>query len=50
MKDLMQRNVLLATIVIAGFVALAAAGYALAVDHGSQAGVPQVQATMMIPF
>lgn len=50
MKDLMQRNAILATIVIAGLVALAAAGYALAVDHGSDAAAPPVQATMMIPF
>jgi hypothetical protein len=50
MKDLMQRNVILATIAIAAFVALAATGYALAVDHGSDAVAPQVQATMMIPF
>lgn len=50
MKDLMQRNALLATLVIAGLVALAAAGYSLAVDHGSDDAAAQVQATMMIPF
>lgn len=50
MKDLMHRNAFLASVVIAGFVALAAAGYALAVTHGSDAAAPQVQATMMIPF
>lgn len=50
MKGLLQRNPLFFATIVATLLALAAAGYALAVDHGSEAAAPQARPTMMMPF
>lgn len=50
MKGLMQRNVILITAAIAVFAALAATGYAMAVDHGDDAAAAKPLTYMSIPF
>lgn len=50
MKALLHRNPLLASFAAVVLVALAAAGYAFALDHGEQAVAPQPHATMLVPF
>ena len=50
MKSLFNRTPILASILITALLAMSAAGYVLAVDHGSQAAVPQAPTTMLLPF
>ena len=50
MKSLFNRNPLLASVLVTALLAMSAAGYVLAVDHGSQTVVPQAPTTMLLPF